>query len=209
MSISPILPRRWRAGLAVLLLSMASVALAQPQPQPETASPQAVAARHIGNFGKVNDTYYRGDQPKGDDYLALASLGVRTVIDLRNDFEPDEQKLVESAGMKYNRIPLSASRNPTEAEVRHFLELVNDPANQPVYVHCKAGRHRTGVMTAMYRLTKDGWTADQAYREMKEYRFKVTLNFLFGHENLKDFVYDYYETLQQAAAATASGRGGS
>ena len=68
-----------------------------------------------------------------------------------------------------------------------FLQLVNDPANQPVYVHCAGGRHRTGVMTAVYRMTSDGWTADRAFKEMKDYKFGAD----FLHPEFKKFVYGY------------------
>ena len=57
----------------------------------------------------------------------------------------------------------------SEEQTAAFLKLVNDPANWPVYAHCKGGRHRTGQMTALYRITKDGWTAVESYREMKRY----------------------------------------
>jgi protein tyrosine/serine phosphatase len=78
--------------------------------------------------------------------------------------------------------------------VTQFLELVNDPGNQPVFVHCKGGRHRTGVMTAVYRMTADGWTADKAYQEMKQYRFEG----FPGHPTLKKFVYEYYTKVASA-----------
>ena len=166
----------------------------------------ALAAIRIDNFGQVSDKFYRGAQPDRRDYRALAVLGVRLVIDLQRDFEPTEQRLVEAAGMKFHRIPMTTSDRPSDEAVTSFLKLVNDPANQPVYVHCKGGRHRTGVMTAAYRMTNDGWTADRAYEEMKDYNFKVPLNFLFGHDELKDFVFDYYEKLQTAAAASPGRR---
>ena len=44
---------------------------------------------------------------------------------------------------------------PTPDQIVEFLRIVNDPANQPVFVHCWGGRHRTGVMTAIYRMTSD------------------------------------------------------
>jgi tyrosine-protein phosphatase SIW14 len=76
---------------------------------------------------------------------------------------------------------------------------VNDPARQPVYVHCAAGRHRTGVMTAVYRMECDGWTADQAYTEMKQYKF----GWDFLHPEFKRFVYRYRPGL--AAKTPGSG----
>ena len=150
----------------------------------------------IENFGRVNDNYYRGAQPKDRDYADLAALGVKTVIDLRNDGRSDERGLVERAGMRFQRIPMSSSERPSDAAVAQFLKLVNDPANQPVFVHCHGGRHRTGAMTAVYRMTQEGWTAQRAYQEMKRYKFET----LLGHPKLKRFVYDYYAQMGHAQA---------
>jgi protein-tyrosine phosphatase len=72
-------------------------------------------------------------------------------------------------------------------QLAFFFKLVNDPAAQPVYVHCKGGRHRTGVMTAAYRMSFDGWTADQAFGEMKRYDFGPD----FLHPEFKKYVYGY------------------
>jgi tyrosine-protein phosphatase SIW14 len=151
----------------------------------------------IGNFGRINDNYYRGAQPDTRDYADLAAVGIKTVIDLTSDGRDDEQGLVERAGMKFYRIPLTTSEQPADAAVGKFLKLVNDPANQPVYVHCQGGRHRTGIMTAVYRMTHDGWTAEQAYTEMKQYHFEG----LLGHPELKHFVYDYYANLDHSRIA--------
>jgi tyrosine-protein phosphatase SIW14 len=157
----------------------------------------------IGNFGRVNDTYYRGGQPDGSDYAALALLGVKTVIDLQQDGQAVEHKLVESAGMKFYRIPMTTQKPPTTDELALFLRLVNDPSNQPVYVHCAGGRHRTGVMTALYRMTHDGWNSDQAFKEMKQYDFGAD----FLHREFKEYVYSYRtepEKGQPAPTVTAT-----
>jgi protein tyrosine/serine phosphatase len=144
----------------------------------------ALSAIRIDNFGVINDGYYRGAQPKGDDYRDLAALGVKTVIDLTKDGRDDEQGFVEAAGMKFHRIPMTTTDRPSDEAIAEFLSMVNDPANQPVYVHCQGGRHRTGTMTAVYRMTQDHWTATQAYDEMKQFRFEG----FPGHPELKDFV---------------------
>ena len=91
--------------------------------------------------------------------------------------------------------------NPSSPEkAEQFLKLVNDPANQPVFFHCHGGRHRTGAMTAIYRLTHDKWTADQAYAEMKRYDFESG----FGHGTLKDYVYDYAQKNQKSIVVNAN-----
>ena len=115
---------------------------------PEKAA--AVSSVHIDNFGRVDATYYRGAQPQGRDYADLAALGIKTVINLTSDDALAEEKgMVEQAGMKYLAIPMTTHVVPTAAQLADFFKVVNDPASQPVYVHCVGGRHRTGVMTAM------------------------------------------------------------
>jgi protein tyrosine/serine phosphatase len=175
------------AAILVTVLLLAASASA------ETNGSAVVAKVRIKNFGRINDNYYRGAQPDGRDYADLAAAGIKTVIDLTRDGRSDEQGLVERAGMKFYRIPLTTSDRPSAAAVTQFLKLVNDPANLPVYVHCQGGRHRTGAMTAVYRMTKDGWNAERAYQEMKQYNFEG----FPGHPELKRFVYDYYAQLDR------------
>jgi protein tyrosine/serine phosphatase len=179
------------AALAVLLIGAGSAARA------ENARLSAV---RIDNFGTVNDHYYRGAQPAAADYPGLAALGVKTVIDLTRDGRDDEKGLVEAAGMKFVRIPLTTTEAPAEMAITQFLALVNDPANQPVYVHCQGGRHRTGTMTAIYRMTRDGWTPARAYEEMKQYRFEG----FPGHPALKNFVLGYQPSNERLNLAKAT-----
>jgi len=137
----------------------------------------------------VNPNYYRGAQPKEHDYTDLAALGVKTLINLTSDdAEPNERAMTEGAGMSYFQIQITPHQPPTPAQLTEFLRIVNDPANQPIYVHCVGGRHRTGVMTAAYRMTGEGWTADQAFKEMKQYNFGAD----FLHSEFKEFVYGYH-----------------
>jgi protein tyrosine/serine phosphatase len=157
-----------------------------------TASAQAVIPApsiRIDNFARVNDSYFRGGQPVGDDYADLATLGVKTVINLIGDADLDEmeQSSVEQHGMRYVRIPMSTRKAPTAEQLETFLSIVNDAQSQPVYVHCVGGKHRTGVMTAVYRMIKDGISGDEAFNEMK--RFKYGPDFL--HPEFKRFVYEF------------------
>ena len=88
---------------------------------------------------------------------------------------------------------------PTTAQLAQFLGIVNDPASQPVFVHCVGGRHRTGVMTATYRMMSEGWTGEQAFNEMKQYKYGAE----FLHPEFKKFVYGYHPDVRAAAATTA------
>jgi protein tyrosine phosphatase (PTP) superfamily phosphohydrolase (DUF442 family) len=174
--------RLWFTALAATLV-LTGVAVSVTQ--------NGVPAGVIKNFGRVNENYYRGSQPTAQEFAKLKTLGIKTVIDLRRDSLKEEQGQVVGLGMQYFNIPLKASTPATQEQTDYFLKLVNDPANWPVYVHCKGGRHRTGALTAVYRITHDGWTADQAWEEMKQYDFNSGL---FGGPGAqKKFVFAYYQ----------------
>jgi len=154
----------------------------------------------IKNFGCINENFYRGAQPKDKDYPDLAAMGVKTVIDLQREGNSAEQTAVEAQGMKFFRIPMSDKNQPSSDQAELFLKIVNDPANQPIFVHCAGGRHRTGAMSAIYRMTHDGWTADQAFEEMKHYDFEYGM----GHGPLKTYVYSFYSQIDDKGVVVST-----
>lgn len=172
--------RRYAAVL-IALFSFAAVSAAQ------TAETVEYPNVKIANFGKMDDRYYRGAQPLESDYQSLKDLGVKTVIDLRNDPTNYEKGAVEALGMKYVNIPLNGWRHPKDEHVTQFLKLMDDPETGTVYVHCKAGRHRAGMMAGVYRVAKYGWNYDQAYQEMKKYNYS---SWVF-HGAMKSFVKEF------------------
>ena len=195
MAISGIQMRRRHALLALItVLSLATVSSAQQQTS--EASPKI----KIKNFGQMDERFYRGGQPKEKDYKALAQLGVRTIIDLREDPEAYERPTVESLGMTYVNIPMIAKKYPTPEALEAFLKTVNNPATGKFFVHCAGGRHRTGVMGAVYRIQFYNWNFDQVYKEMKRYDFYTS----WGHGAFKEFVEDYYSHIQQGAKAATT-----
>jgi protein-tyrosine phosphatase len=170
----------------------------------ETSKPADLLANHvssmqpislqnisISNFGIVDGRIYRGEQPGKKDYSALASIGVKTIIDLRDDAMSSSAKYAKEAGLNYVNIAIDGHGTPTDAEAAEFLKIVNDPSSGVVYVHCAGGRHRTGSMIAIYRMTEDGWTVDQAYKEMLAYDFYTG----GGHEGFKTYVFDYFKRM--------------
>ena len=159
----------------------------------------------IKNFGQMDPNYYRGGQPKRDQYHSLKDLGVTTVIDLRNDPEEYEKPTVEALGMKYINIPMDDAEYPSEAVIATFLKEINDPANGVMYVHCKGGKHRAGVTGAVYRFNKYGWNYDQAMNEMERFNFDTS----WGRKVMKQFVIDYAGKMKNDTAAAASAGKGS
>lgn len=191
---------RMHRAAVILALTLALPVATQELSLVAAPKSAAVASIRIDNFGKINDRYYRGAQPSGRDYADLAGLGIKTVIDLQQDGPSEEAGLVERAGMRFHRIPMTTSVAPTPAQIATFLEIVNNPENQPVYVHCAGGRHRTGVMTAIYRMSNEQWTSDRAFKEMKDYNFGAD----FLHPEFKRFVFGFQPATAVAAKAAAA-----
>lgn len=154
----------------------------------------------IRNFGQMDERFYRGAQPLPEDYQALKDLGVKTVIDLRNDPNDYEKAAVEALGMRYVNIKMSGWKSPKDRQVEEFLKLANDPETGVFFVHCKAGIHRTGVAGAVWRFTNYGWGYDQAYKEMKNYDFSTGL----VHGALKTYVKDYAKDMEARKAQQPS-----
>jgi len=177
-----------------IVLAVGTAAVAKRHSDP------AFSNIHIRNFGKMDDRFYRGAQPDESDYKDLKALGVKTVIDLQDHPSNYEKRDVEALGMRYVNIPMSDSSYPKQDSVDAFLKLVKDPATGTMFVHCAGGRHRTGVMGAVYRFNVNHWNLDQAYTEMKDYDFYTR----FGHGDLKTFVEDYAQKMPKASAAAAA-----
>ncbi len=189
-------PRNILAKISVaiaIVLAIGSAAFAKKH------SDAAFSNIHIRNFGKMDNRFYRGAQPDESDYKDLKALGVKTVIDLQDHPTNYERRDVESLGMRYVNIPMSDSSYPKEEQIAAFLKVVNDPATGTFFAHCAGGRHRTGVVGAVYRFNVNHWNYDQVYTEMKDYDFYTR----FGHGDLKTFVEDYAKRMPATATSSA------
>jgi protein tyrosine/serine phosphatase len=160
----------------------------------------------IKNFGQMDDRFYRGGRPRDEDYQALAELGVKTIIDLTDNSREYEQPAVEAAGLRYINIPMVDKSYPRMEQINEFMKVVEDPSTGKFFVHCAGGRHRTGVVGAVYRFNYDHWTLEQALAEMDQYEF----NSGYGHGKQKDFVQDYWRQFQakngNSAVSTSANR---
>ncbi len=190
-------PRNILAKISVIVaivVAIGSAAFAKKH------SDAAFSNIHISNFGKMDDRFYRGAQPDESDYKDLKALGIKTVIDLQDHPTNYEKRDVEALGMRYVNIPMSDSSYPKEESINAFLKLVKDPATGVFFAHCAGGRHRTGVMGAVYRFNVNHWTYDQAYAEMQDYDFYTR----FGHGDLKTYVQDYAKRTPAGASSAAA-----
>jgi len=129
--------------------------------------------RGLPNFGRVTDTLYRGGQPGLDGFRALQAMGVGIVVnfrDERGEMEA-EKRQVESLGMKYVGIPWSGHDEPSSSQVVEFLDSVRANPETKIFVHCKHGADRTGVMVAAYRVAVDHKPVAEAVSEMHQFHY--------------------------------------
>lgn len=133
----------------------------------------------VPNLYQVSDCLYRSAQPEEKGFLSLKKLGIKTIINLRA-FHTDRKK-INLTDFKTEDIHIQTPKMD-EADVLKFLKLATDPSNAPLLVHCQFGADRTGAMCAIYRVVVDGWSKEDAIREMKEggYGFHKACSYLIG-----------------------------
>ena len=148
----------------------------------------------VTNFHQVNDHVFRGAQPSADGFKNLSKLGIKTILDLRD--EPDlvraEQHVVEATGMRFVSIPMHGMSAPSEAQLAKALAILNDVSAGPVFVHCRRGADRTGTVIACYRISAEHWQNDKALIEAKA--FGMSWTEFAMHRCIRDY---------RAASATA------
>src|SRR5947208_4536411 len=136
--------------LSFTLFAMRAVAAEVPAPPVRKPAAQAEApvrapgfarrlpdARGVAYAAEVAPGLYRGGQHSAEGVAWLKSKGFKTVLNLRHYHGDTEKQLVESAGMRYERIALTSWGAPTPDQIARFLAIVRDPTLRPLYVHCQ------------------------------------------------------------------------
>jgi len=118
----------------------------------------------VPNLHKVSDKLYRSAQPTAEGMTNLVALGIKTVVNLRDNHSDSDE--IGGLPLKAHRIEIFTG-NMKDKYITDFLSVVDDTNAVPVLVHCQHGADRTGTMCAMYRILREGWTADDAIDEMK------------------------------------------
>jgi protein tyrosine phosphatase (PTP) superfamily phosphohydrolase (DUF442 family) len=161
----------WRSGAAQTAASGATPPHDLPSRDPSHTIAQRVRVLGIPNFGEVTPTLFRGAQPSHKGFESLSKMGIAIVVDLRGGGEANrEQQEVAALGMRFVDIPWRCL-SPADRDFAKFLALLHDNAHKKIFVHCHMGVDRTGMMIASYRMAEQGWTAEEALREMHAFGF--------------------------------------
>ena len=174
------------AGFVAVVSLIAGTQVSRCQAQQEL--------RGLPNFGRVTESLYRGGQPTSDGFNELRAMGVGMVVNFREDrTETEKEKReVESLGMKYTGIPWNANHEPSSAQIVAFLDLIRANPNTKIFVHCRRGADRTGVMIAAYRIAVEHRPVAEVVSEMRQFHCDW-----FFRPHLKRYIESLPELLQK------------
>jgi protein tyrosine/serine phosphatase len=167
--------RSARRVVFATFLCLAIGAAASPQADHVTAKSHRSDATRLHNkeivkFARVTPTLYRGGQPSLKGLEELRKMNVAIVVDMRSGNRKSEEKVVNKLGMKYVHISWHCPL-PTDKPFASFLEVIEQNPGKKVFVHCRLGDDRTGMAVASYRMAEEGWSADEAMNEMRDFGF--------------------------------------
>jgi len=163
---------------------------------PPPAFAEKIQIRGVSDAGKVSDFLYRGTQPNSQGVDELKKHGVGTIVDLRGEFRgtmETEPIQAESRSMQLVTIPGNGWSPPTDEQIAQFFALIRERPRHKIFVHCWLGSDRTGVFIAAYRIAFEGWTPEQALREMYAFHFKG-----FRHPAMKTYIRGFPDRLEHS-----------
>ncbi len=175
--------------IAVVLLFFSATTLAQ----------DSTTYTQLPRFQQVSETLYRGAQPLDGGISKLRELGVNTVINLRGTSERTraEEAEARALGLNYFNIALPNWGRPQDERIARIMALINAPENGRVFVHCKEGVDRTGLIVAIYRMTHDGWSSERALAEAERSGMHQTQLWM------RDYAKDYGERVRKVGPEAA------
>ena len=153
----------WVAGLLFVAVSAGSAFSATPS-RPTTWA-EAVAGAHVPNLYRVEPDLLRSAQPDLAGFKELSALGIKSVLDLRAGHA--DAKEAGGIVLRFLHIPMRAW-SLHDDQVVAALKILADKSNRPLLVHCRQGADRTGAILALYRVVVQGWTKEDALKEMDE-----------------------------------------
>lgn len=185
--------RVFLAWLAALSVFGCSARRNVPPRIAQIAAAERMSVAGIKDFGKVNDYLYRGAQPKDDSLAHLKGMGVDTIVDLRgvlHEAVNKERRQAQALGMQFVNLPGNGWSNPPDEQIAKFFALIQKRPRRKIFIHCWLGGDRSGVFIAAYRIAFEGWTAEQAVDEMREFHYLE-----FWHPGMRRYVKEFPERL--------------
>jgi len=186
--------------LACCIFVVSCATEAEPVANRPASWAQPITLAGVPNLHKMSGNLYRSAQPTAEGMKNLKRMGVKTIVNLRS-FHSDRDEIGD-APLGYEHIYMK-TWHPEHEDVVRFLKIATDPDKGPVLVHCMHGADRTGTMSAIYRVAVEGWTKEEAVREMTQGGF----NFHEVWQNLPPWIADLDIEAIRKEAGIPSGNG--
>lgn len=140
---------------------------------PNVFAQNSVETEDLPRFLQLDNGIFRGGLPTEQGIRKLKEMGIKTIVNIENSKRRIEQE--REWAQKYNlnfiSLPMEWMVAPTDELVDEILKTIQDTSKQPVYLHCRHGKDRTGIVAGIYRVEIQGWSADKAYSEMLDIGF--------------------------------------
>jgi protein tyrosine/serine phosphatase len=150
------------AGLMVFAPSLHAQDAGAAARKPEWAAPVAASA----NLYSITPSLYRSAQLSPKDIALVKSLGIQTVVSLRNFH--DDNALLNGSGVKIKRVGINTWSVGDKQVIAALKAIIDAEKDGPVLLHCLHGADRTGLVSAMYRMLYQGWSKDEALQELTQ-----------------------------------------
>jgi protein-tyrosine phosphatase len=146
----------------------------------------------------VSGLVARGQRPDAAKLARLADGGrYRCTVNLCAEMADGDSPEIAKAGLagvlQTHHIPVTDMLPPTVDQVTQLLDLLSAPDCELTYVHCEAGKGRTGVAIACYRMAVTGWSTADALTE--------AVNFGCVVPGQQAFIREFGQTLQAGQVA--------
>ncbi len=154
----------------------------------------AVQYPELPRLHQISERLYRGAQPLSGGIRRLAELGINTVINLRgtNAQTRADEAEARSLGLNYFNLPLPVWGRPNDAGVQRILKIITAPESGRLFIHCRDGVDRTGMIAALYRINSEGWSKEMAIAEAARYGMRGSQYWM------RDYISDFYLRQQRA-----------
>lgn len=172
---------RYKYFFLFLILSILPSCINSKKRNPEWAS--KITETSLANLYKLNDSLYRSEQPNKKEFLAIEKIGIKSILNLRED--RSDITLLHLTHLNYEQVKI-ATADFGDSEIIEALKVINS-AQKPLLIHCKHGSDRTGVVTAMYRIIFQNWTKQSALDELKNGGY----GFHTRYDNIPEYINNF------------------
>ena len=120
------------------------------------------------NLFQVTPTLFRSEQLTAKDEALLQQNNIKTIINLRFFDRNDDQEELSNLPLNLINHPLKSWHIKPKQIAAVLYEIEQAQQQGGVLVHCYHGADRTGLIIGMYRIVNQGWSIEEAKREMVE-----------------------------------------